>query len=281
MNTNRCIIIKSSNKWYDLKLDEIWEYRNLILLFVKRNYSTRYKQTILGPAWLLISPVFTVVSYAIVFGGIARLSTDGIPGPVFYFAGTILWGFFANCVSTASNTFISNAGIFGKIYFPRLISPIATVLTFAIDFCIQFMMMIVMMFGYHFFAGVNFAINKYVLLTPLILLELGIFGMSLGILISSLTTKYRDLTVLVGFGLNIWMYATPIIYSTTLVPEKLMNLFMLNPITPSILIFKYAFFGIGEIPYYSWVISWIVTFTFLLVGVVLFNKVERNFLDTI
>ena len=280
MHNNDEIIIEGKQKWFDLKLKEFWEYRDLVLLFVKRNYSTRYKQTILGPAWLLISPLFTVLSYTIVFGGIAGLSTDGIPKPIFYLAGNILWTFFSSSVSTTSNTFLANAGIFGKIYFPRLISPVSTVLTNLLDFFIQFIMLILLMLLYYV-NGISFSINLAIIFTPFLLLELGLLGMGLGILISSLTTKYRDLTVLVGFGLNLWMYASPVIYSSSLVPEKYQGLFMLNPVTPIILTFKYAFFGIGSIPYTYFGISLGVTLFVTLLGIIVFNKVERTFLDTV
>lgn len=274
------IIIDANHKWYDLKLKEVWQYKDLIILFVKRNYATRYKQTILGPAWLVISPMFTVLTYSVVFGGIAGLSTDGIPGPVFYLAGNILWTFFSANVSATANTFLGNAGIFGKIYFPRLITPISTVLTNLLDFGIQFILLLLIMLGFRI-NGEIFHINMAVLLMPLLLLELGLLGMGCGIIISSLTTKYRDLTVLVGFGLNIWMYASPIIYSTSLVPDSLMNIYMYNPVTPIILTFKYAFFGIGDVPYKYLFISWIDTLVITLWGVIVFNKSEKTFLDTV
>lgn len=280
MQSNEEIIIEGNHRWFDLKLKEFWEYRDLVLLFVKRNYSTRYKQTILGPAWLIISPLFTILSYTIVFGGIAGLSTDGIPKPIFYLAGNILWTFFASNVSATSNTFLANAGIFGKIYFPRLISPVSTVLTNLLDFFVQFVMLVLLMLLY-WVNGTKFSINGAVILMPLLLLELGLLGMGIGILISSLTTKYRDLTVLVGFGLNIWMYASPVIYSISLVPENYLDLFMLNPVTPIIITFKYAFFGIGSIPYEHLAISWVVTLFVTLFGIIVFNKVERTFLDTV
>ena len=229
---------------------------------------------------MLISPMFTVLTYTIVFGGIAGLSTDGIPKPIFYLMGNILWTFFSANVSSTSNTFVGNAGVFGKIYFPRLITPISAVLTNFVDFCIQFVLLLIFMLGYTV-QGTRFQINIAAIYTPFLLFELGLLGMGTGILISSLTTKYRDLTVLVGFGLNVWMYCSPVIYTVSLVPEKFKNLFMLNPVTPIILTFKYAYFGIGELPY-KWIsISWIFTIIVLFIGIIVFNKVEKTFLDTV
>lgn len=274
------IIIKSKTKLLDLKLNEILQYRNLIWLFVKRNYSTRYKQMILGPAWLIISPLFTIITYTIVFGGIAGLSTDGIPRPLFYLAGSILWGFFANSVVSNSTTFTANAGLFGKIYFPRMVVPLSMVLTLILDFFIQFALMLLLMLFYAA-TGTGIAWNWTVVFLPLYLLQLGLLSMGTGIIVSSLTTKYRDLSVLVGFGMQIWMYASPVVYSLTLVPEKFRTLFLLNPVTPVILAFKYSFLGIGRIPYGYLGISWIVTLTVLFVGMILFNQIEKNFMDTV
>lgn len=273
-------VIKSKNKLFALNLKELIQYKHLIFLFVKRNFATRYKQMILGPAWIIISPLFTIISYTIIFGNIAGLSTDGIPKPLFYLAGNIAWSFFANGMRSTSNTFIENAPIFGKIYFPRLVVPISTIITIAIDFLIQFIMFLLLILFYCI-RGEHIGINGAVWLLPVMIFQLGLLAMGFGIIISALTTKYRDLTVLVGFGLQIWMYASPIIYSVSLIPEKFLGLYMLNPVTPIIFAFKYAFLGTGTIEYGYWGISWVVTLIVLITGVVIFNKVEKTFMDTV
>lgn len=273
-------VIMAKTRLLDVNIKELIQYRDLILIFVKRNYSTRYKQTILGPLWLLISPLFTIITYSIVFGGIAGLSTDGIPKPLFYLAGNVIWSFFASSVTNTANTFTGNAGLFGKIYFPRLVSPISTVLTSLLDFCIQMLLMLVLMLFYTLH-GEKIFITRTILLLPLVLLQLGMLGLGVGIIISSITTKYRDLCVLVGFGMQIWMYASPVIYSLTLVPDKFRNLFMLNPVTSAIIIFKNSFLGLDYLPIKSWGISWIITIVVLFFGVIIFNKVEKTFMDTV
>lgn len=272
--------IEPNDKVFNLKLKELLQYRYLVYLFTKRNYSTRYKQTILGPLWLIISPLFTVFTYTLIFGGIAGLSTDGIPQPLFYLSGYILWTFFSSNVSSNASTFTGNAGIFGKIYFPRLVIPISTSITLLLDFFVQFLLLMGLSLFY-VFNGYEINWNHGMLLLPFLLLELFMLGMGIGIIISSMTTKYRDLSVLVGFGLHIWMYLSPVIYSTVLVPDRFMNLFMLNPVTPCLLIFKFAYFGIGDIPWNYWFISWIFTLSIFFIGIIVFNNVERTFMDTV
>lgn len=273
-------IIRSKTKWYDLKLNEIFKYRDLIILFVRKNFMTRYKQTILGSAWILINPLFSMISYTIVFGGIAGLSTDGVPKPLFYLASNILWGFFAGCLGQTSATFTGNVGVFGKVYFPRMVSPISTVITALFDYLIQFLLFVALAIVYAMHGqAINW--NITVLLLPLLLLELAMLGMGFGIIIAAATTKYRDLCILVGFGMTIWMYASPVIYSTTLVPEKFMGIYMLNPVAPIMMTFKYAFFGIGSIPYFYIGMSWLTTLIVLFAGMLVFNKVERTFMDTV
>lgn len=273
-------IIRPQNKWYDLKLREIWKYRDLIALFVKRNFSTRYKQTILGPTWLIINPLFNVICYTIVFGGIAGLSTDGVPKPLFYLGGNILWGFFAGCLRQTSDTFIGNAGIFGKVYFPRMVNPISTIITSGIDFCIQFFLFALVTVIYALI-GQPVHWNMSMLLFPIVLLQLALLGMGCGIIVSAATTKYRDLSILLNFGMTIWMYASPVIYSVSLIPQNYMWIYLLNPVTPALLVFKYAFWGVGYLPYAEWGISWCVTLLLLCGGMVVFNKVERTFMDTV
>ena len=273
-------IIRSKNKWYELNIEEIFQYKDLIKLFVKRNFSTRYKQTILGPAWLFINPLFNMICYTIVFGGIAGLSTDGVPKPLFYLGSNILWGFFAGCLGQTSATFTGNAAIFGKVYFPRMVTPISTVVTTLLDYLIQFSLFIILAVFYAM-SGQAIHLNAYVLLLSLLLLELALLGLGFGIIISAATTRYRDLSILVGFGTTIWMYASPVIYSMDLVPKQFLGVYMLNPVAPVLLTFKYAFFGIGAIPWRYLGVSWIVTIIVLFMGMVVFNKVEKTFMDTV
>lgn len=281
MKTDKEIIIKPTRGLLDLKLDEFFQYKNLILMFVKRNYSTRYKQMILGPAWLIISPILSVVAYTIVFGKIANLSTDGIPQPLFYLAGNILWSFFANSINTNSNTFISNASIFGKIYFPRMVIPVANTITLFLDFLIQFVLLGIV-YGVYVATGTTpVMVNKTILLLPIYLIQVALLGMGIGIIISSLTTKYRDLMVLVGFGIQIWLYISPVIYSTSIVPDQFKSVYLLNPIAPLLLNFKYSLFGTDGFYILSWIISIIVTLLISVIGIIVFNQIEKDFMDTI
>lgn len=282
MNKNKSSItlIKSKTGLFEFNFRELFSYFNLVFLFVKRDFSTRYKQTILGPAWLIISPACTVFAYSIIFGGIAGLSTDGVPKPLFYLAGVIVWNFFTGCVSEISNTFIGNTGLLGKIYFPRMVLPLSVGLTKLIDFLIQFALFFAIWIFYAM-QGTNISIHKSILLLPLLMIQLMMLSLGVGTIITSVTTKYRDLMVLVGFGLQIWMYVTPVVYSVSLVPDKFMYLYMCNPVTPAILIFKHAFLGIGEIPWTQWGISWVVTLVFFAIGLALFNLTEKTFLDTV
>lgn len=280
MQKNKHIVIKAKTNPLDIHLGEVIQYRDLIWLFFKRNYATRYKQTILGPAWLIISPLFTMIIYTIVFGGIAGLSTDRIPQPLFYLAGNIFWGLFSDCVNGTASTFAGNAGIFGKVYFPRLVTPISNIITGCADFIIRLGLMALFII-YYFFHGDALFISGRLLLLPLLMLQICLLGMGIGILVSALTTKYRDLQVLVGFGMQIWMYATPVIYSMTMIPRWFREIYMWNPVTPAILIFKNIFFGTdGEVMKY-WGISWGTTIFILICGIIVFNQAEKNFMDTI
>lgn len=280
MQKNTHIVIKAKTNLLDIHLGELIQYRDLIWIFFKRNYSTRYKQTILGPAWLIISPLFTMVMYTIVFGGIAGLSTDRIPPPLFYLAGNIFWGLFSDCLYGTASTFTGYAGIFGKIYFPRLVVPISNIITCCADFVIKLGLMAVFIAFYFFHGDGHFFSGKIVLL-PLLMLQVCMMGAGVGILVSALTTKYRDLQVLVGFGMQIWMYATPVIYSRTMIPERFQKIFMCNPVTPAILLFKNIFFGTDADAVRYWGISWGITLVILLVGVIVFNQAEKSFMDTV
>lgn len=273
-------VISSQTGWFNFQLKELWTYRNLVRMFVKRNISTMYKQTVLGPLWIVINPLLSTLVFTIVFGRIASIPTEGVPDYLFYMAGNILWIFFSTSLSKVSVTFTANAGIFGKVYFPRLAVPISTVLTNLISFSIQFL--IFMGFLVYMLAkGADIHPNAYVLLLPLLLLEIGFLSIGFGILISALTAKYHDLAVLVSFGLQLWMYASPVVYPASVVPAKYEALYMLNPMAPILEAFRYGFLGTGN---FSWVnlgISFVVTGGILFVGLLLFHRVERVFLDTV
>lgn len=273
-------VLRPKNKWYDINLKELWAYRDLVVLFVKRNYVTRYKQTVLGPLWLLITPIVTTLMYALVFGEIAGISTDGAPQLAFYLSGNIVWTFFAMCLNNTSRTFIDNAAVFGKVYFPRLVTPISTVITGMLDFMIQLVLLGIILLGYSI-SGVHINWNMWVLATPVLMLQIAVLGLGFGIIVSSLTTKYRDLSILVTFGVQLWMYASPVVYPLSQIPERFQEIYMLNPVAPIITIFRYAYLGAGEIPYAAWGISWIVTVLIVAIGALMFNRIEKTFMDTV
>ena len=237
--------IKAKTGWFDIDIKELFKYKDLIYLFFKRNYATRYKQTILGPLWLVLNPLITVTLYAFVFGNLAGLSTDGIPQFVFYLCSNALWTFFSTSLTQTSGTFTANAAIMGKVYFPRLVMPISSVITGMLDLAIQLGMLVVIMIGYAI-AGYHFNIGLTVLLAPVIILQAGILGLGCGIIIAALTTKYRDLVVLVGFGVQLWMYATPVVYTAGLIPEKYTSIYMLNPMSPIMECWRSAVIGSGK-----------------------------------
>lgn len=274
------LVVTPKRKWYELKLKEVNKYRDLIMLFVKRSFTSQYKQTILGPAWFIINPILTSFISTIVFGNIAKIESDGIPYFLFYLAGYCLWNYFSTCVTTTSSTFISNSGIMGKVYFPRLTMPIASVLYAGINMFIVFMLTIIVACVY-LIQGYGIHCSKMVILIPILMIQTAALGLGVGIIVSSLTTKYRDLNVLVGFGLNLWMYVTPIVYPMTMLSGKWKLLMVFNPMASIIQNFKYCLLGIGEFEAIYWFISIVITFICDLVGILLFNKVERTFMDTI
>lgn len=273
-------IIEPPKKLVDLKLKEVWQYRDLIVLFVKRDFTTRYKQTILGPLWFLIQPLFITLTQTFVFGNIAKLSTDGLPQILFYMGGNVLWLYFSTCLLSTSNTFTANARLFGKIYFPRLTTPIATAISSLINFLIQFLMFLGFVLFY-IIIGANVQINWIAALTPLIVLQIAILGTGCGIIVSALTTKYRDLQVMVSFGVMIWMYLSPVIISGSSLSEPLYRLMMLNPVSPAIELMRYGWLGSGTTPFVYWGISWVVSILIFLLGAILFNRVEKTFMDTV
>ncbi len=274
--------ISSKHNLFDLKLKEVWRYRDLIVLFTKRNFTVSYKQTILGPAWLFINPFITSIVYAFVFGGIANMGTDGVPSILFYMAGNAIWTYFATCLNSNANTFTGNAGVFGKVYFPRLTTPISNMFSSIIRFGIQMSMIIVLLVFYIVQGQVS--PNWWAwLLIPVVLLNLGMLGMGLGIIVSSMTTKYRDLSFLIGFAVQLWMYITPVIYPLSeLAGNPLVETIMwINPVTAPVEVFRYAVLGQGEINLMYIGVSWAITIVALLFGIMVFNKVEKTFMDTV
>ena len=277
---NYTTYISSERKWFDLNLKEVWQYRDLILLFTKRSFVVTYKQTILGPAWIFLNPLISSFMYAIVFGGIAGIGTDGIPQLLFYLCGNAIWTFFSTSLTKNATTFTSNAGVFGKVYFPRLTMPISNVLSSAVQFGVQ-MLLTMMFLVYYVFVGAVHPNWGAWLLIPVVLVHLGLLGLGCGVIISSLTTKYRDLTVLVGFGVQLWMYATPVIYPMSEVDGLLKTVLMVNPVTAPVELFRYAVLGVGSVNWLFYSISWVITIAVTLLGIMIFNRVEKTFMDTV
>jgi lipopolysaccharide transport system permease protein len=274
------LVIKPKGKLFDLNLKEVWNYKDLMFLFVKRDFTAQYKQTVLGPLWHFIQPIFTTIMFLLVFGGIANIPTDGIPPILFYMSGITIWNYFSACLSATSGTFVANAGIFGKVYFPRLVIPLSTVMSNMVKFCIQFSLLIAVMIYYaiknHYsYFGINW------LLIPVLVLMMAAMGLGLGIIISSLTTKYRDFTVLIGFAVQLLMYATPVAYPLSFLKGKNYSwIIEYNPLTPIVEAFRYSLFGKGNFDInllYS--ASFIIAVLFL--GLITFSKVERSFMDTV
>ena len=284
MDENRVTVIKPRSGWFDLNLGELAHYKDLIFLFVKRNFVSMYKQTVLGPAWAVIQPLLTTVVFSLVFGNMAGLAADGVPTFIFYLTANVLWHYFSSCLTTTSDTFIANSGILGKVYFPRLVMPISTVLSKLIDFAIQYAFMVI--FVIYFAVTKQIQPNWYVLMTPVLLLQLAMLSLGVGVIISAATTKYRDLRMLVSFGVQLWMYGTPVAYDMfsigAFAPGGKYNwLIMSNPVTPIVNIFRYGYLGIGGIDWHYYLISWIVTIIVLFIGVVMFSRVEKTFMDTV
>lgn len=273
-------VIEPKNKLLDLNLKEVWKYRDLISLFVQRDFKTKYKQTILGPLWFIIQPLLTTVMHTIIFGNLAGLPTDGVPQFLFYMAGNVPWLYFSTCLNSTANTFVGNAGVFGKVYFPRLTSPIATVISSMLNFLIQFAMFLGFLV-YYCVIGADIHITWIAVLTPVLVMQMALLGMGFGIIISSMTTKYRDLQVLVGFGVSLWMYATPVIYGVSSLSKKAYSILMLNPVAPIIELLRYGWLGAGTVDFDYWGISWITTMIVLFIGILMFNRVEKTFMDTV
>ena len=273
--------ISSKRRWFELNLNEVWQYRDLILLFTQRNFALTYKQTVLGPIWLFLNPFITSVIHTLVFGGIAGIATDGIPKILFYMSSNAIWAFFATSVNSNANSFRNNASVFGKVYFPRLTVPISNMLVAAIRFLIQ-MLMLGGFLVYFLIRGEVHPNWAFWPLIPVVLLHLGTMGVGFGIIISSLTTKYRDLSYLVGFGVQLWMYITPIVYPlSTLGDSTMKTALLLNPVTMPVEVFRYALLGQGTIIPEYLALSWIFTILVALFGIMVFNRVEKTFMDTV
>lgn len=275
-------IIRPRSGWFDINLRELWQYRDLTLLFVKRNFTVLYKQTILGPAWILLNPLITTLIFNVVFGNMAGMPTDGVPGFLFYMAGNTVWTFFANCVNNTANTFVTNSQVFGKVYFPRLTMPVSQVLTSLINFVIQAAMYLAFWL-YFCFTGAEIRFTLWALAIPLIMVQVMLLGLGIGIIVSSLTTKYRDLAIAVGFGVQLWMYASPVVYPLSMLDEspRLRVLVQLNPMTAPIEVFRAATLGTGSVSAGAIVYSVAFTLAALALGVILFSRIEKTFMDTV
>lgn len=273
--------ISSQHHILDLKLKEVWRYRDLIVLFTKRTFILTYKQTVLGPAWIFLNPLISSIIYALVFGGIAGIGTDGVPQLLFYLTSNAIWIFFSTSVTKNASTFTANANVFGKVYFPRLAVPISNVLASIIQFGVQ-MLLVLAFLAYYVIIGQVHPHWAHWLLIPVILVHLGLLGLGCGIIISSLTTKYRDLAILVTFGVQLWMYATPIVYPLSTVGEGwLRTVLMVNPVTSSVEMLRYAILGQGTLSWGYYGLSWVITLAVAFFGIMIFNKVERTFMDTV
>lgn len=280
-------VIKADHNLFDLHIRETLEYRDLIYLFVRREFVSKYKQTILGPAWAIVQPLLTTVVFTIIFGNLAKLTTSDIegefviPGFLFYMIGNICWSYFASTLTATSNTFIGNASIMGKVYYPRMVMPISTAFSNLISFIIQLFIFLSIYLVYLFIGNTSIQLTPKIFLVPVCVIQLMILSVGFGIIVSSVTTKYRDLAMLVSFGLQLWQYASPIAYGLQLIPSKYLSLYMINPMTPIITTIRYAVFGFGYFNLSYYLISWIICLFVFVVGLIMFNKIERTFMDTI
>lgn len=274
------LVIEPQSSLLDLNLKDVWRYRDLLWLLVKRDFVSFYKQTILGPLWFFIQPLFTTIIFTFIFGNLAGLSTDGLPQPLFYMAGITAWNYFADCLTKTSTVFRDNANIFGKVYFPRLIMPLSIVVSNLVRFGVQ-MLLFFLMIGYYYFTGAAFAPNTYILLFPILVLQMALLGLGVGLVITALTTKYRDLAFLITFGVQLMMYATTVIYPLSAAPAKYKWLIELNPMTGIIEAFRFGFLGQGELTLSSFGYSVAFTLVALVLGVIIFNKTEKTFVDTV
>ena len=275
------LTIKPKRSLLDIDLKALWHYRDLLMLFVRRDIVAVYQQTILGPIWFFLQPILTTITFVVIFGNVSKLSTDGVPSVLFYLSGIVLWNYFADCLNKTSETFIANAAIFGKVYFPRLIIPLSIIVSNLIKMGIQFVLFLGFWLYFLFKEGSVVHVNNIALLFPFLLLFMAGYGLSFGIIISSLTTKYRDLKFLIGFGVQLLMYASPVVYPLSTVPEKYQWILLLNPMTSIIETFKYGFLGAGIYNLLWLLYNFSGMIFFLVIGVLIFNKVEKSFMDTV
>lgn len=274
------LVIKGHSSLFDLKFSDVWRYRDLLWMFVKRDFVSFYKQTVLGPLWFFIQPLFTTIVFTFVFGNLAKISTDGLPEQLFYLTGITAWNYFSDCLTKTSTVFRDNASIFGKVYFPRLIMPLSIIVSNLVRFLVQLLLLVIMMV-YFGFQGANFHVTYAILFFPFLVALMAFLGLGLGLIITAMTTKYRDLTFLVAFGVQLLMYGTTVIFPLSAAPAKYKSIIELNPMTGIIEAFRYAFLGKGEFSVWSISYSVLVTIIVLFVGVIIFNKTEKNFVDTI
>lgn len=274
------LVIKPQNSLFDLKLRQVWRYRDLLMLFVRRDFVAFYKQTILGPIWFFIQPLFTMAMYVFVFGGLAGISTDGLPQPLFYLVGITAWSYFSECLTKTSTVFKDNSNIFGKVYFPRLIMPLSIVTSNLVKLAVQLLLLLLAML-YYYIKGNHFAPSIYLAFFPLLVLLMALQGLGLGMLISALTTKYRDLALLLTFGIQLLMYATTVIYPLSTLKGKVYWIVALNPMTPIIEGMRLGFLGKGTFALHDLMYAILSTLIIVGLGTIIFNKVEKNFVDTI
>lgn len=278
------IVIKPQGKILSLNIGEVWKYRDLIKMYIRRDIVVQYKQTVLGPIWYIIQPLFTSLLYMFVFGGIAGISTDGLPQMLFYLSGQLCWNYFSECLAKGSNVFLANANVFSKVYFPRLVVPISGAISGLLKFAIQLLLFIAVYFYYYSYVGANIAPNAYIFLFPVLILLLACFGIGFGMIVSSVTTKYRDLAIFFGFITSLWMYITPVIYPLSMMEENYANymwIIQLNPLTSIVEVMRYGCMGVGTFTWMSFAYSAVISLLSLFFGMWIFNKVERSFIDVV
>ncbi|MED9968726.1 MAG: ABC transporter permease [Ruminococcus sp.] len=280
MQNEKITYVTAKRGLFSINFSELWSYRDLAWLFVKRDLVNSYKQTVLGPIWIIINPLLSTTVFTVIFGVIAGIPTDGTPQFLFYMSGNILWSFFSNCFNRASSTFLGNARIFGKVYFPRLIMPISGIMYNLVNYLLQTVVFVAMIIIYSFL-GANVHPNAIILLTPVLVIQTALLGTGMGLIVSSITTKYRDLTILVSFGVSLLMYITPVVYPVSKVSESYRWLLLLNPVAPIVETYRYAFLGNGTLAWMYLGISMAVTAVILFLGIIVFNQVEKNFIDTV
>ena len=275
------LVIAPSSAWFEIPFRDLWRYRDLVVTFIRRDLIVNYKQTILGPIWFIIQPLFSAIIYTIIFSKVARIPTDNLPPFLFYMSGSIIWSYFSSCLQSTSSTLIDNAGVFGKVYFPRLSIPVATVISSLGKFILNFTFFMGFVFYFLWMTEVPIQITSYAFLLPLLVLQMALFSLGCGVLISALASKYRDLNYLMHFGVQLWMYATPVVYPISQVPELWRFVYMLNPMASMIELFRLGFLGQSSVLLTEIFLSWAVSLGILFLGLIIFTRIERSFLDTV